>query len=273
MAPGPLLLDELAGGGLGAEEHTVEVDRNHRAPAIGRELEAGRGDAGAVIVDHHIEAAEVLDRLGHQRVARLGVAHVAHGHLALATGLADSVAHGLEMAGVAARDQHRRSAQRELARDHGADSGAAAGYDCDLAFNAEYVFQESLRPDNRGSFVRAGSIASALICGQPRQRLLRLLGHGRIGVVVGRRVLDRALIVIHCLAAIAQRLVGARQVKLGLGARRAGGDGILVVTERFGRIRSPQTGHRRVWSPPASRICRMSPPAARRSDRRAAGPS
>ena len=195
MAPGLFLLDELAGGGLGAEEHAVEVDRNHRAPSVGREFEAGRGDARAVIVDHHVEPAEVLDRLGHQRVARLGVAHVAYGHLALAAGLADSVAHGLQMAGVATRDQHGRSAQRELARDHGADSGAAAGYDCDFAFYAEYVFQGSLRPDDTGSLVRAGSIAAALLCGQPRQRLLRLLGDGRVGVVVGRRVLDRAPVV------------------------------------------------------------------------------
>ena len=66
---GALLLDELAGRRLRAEEHAVEIDRDHRAPAVGRELEAGRRDTGAVIVDHHVEAAEMLDRLGHHLVA------------------------------------------------------------------------------------------------------------------------------------------------------------------------------------------------------------
>src|SRR5208283_1547993 len=140
-AAGALLLDKLPGSRLRAKKGAVEVDRDHRAPAIGREVHAGRRDTAAVIVDHDVEAAEMLDRRGDHLVAFGGVADVDHEHLASATELANFVTHRLKMGGVAAGDQHGGAAQREFARDRDPDSSSAAGDDRNFACNAENVFQ------------------------------------------------------------------------------------------------------------------------------------
>src|SRR5712692_10021610 len=140
-AAADLLLDKLTRRRLRTKERAVKVDRDYRAPSVGREVEARRRDTAAVIVDHDVEAAKALDRLGDHLVALSGVAHVNDEHLAFAALLADIVAHGFEMLGTAARDHHRRATLGEFMGDPDTDSGAAAGHDCHFAFNAENVFQ------------------------------------------------------------------------------------------------------------------------------------
>src|SRR5208282_714851 len=138
---GALLPDELAGRRLRAEEHAVEIDSDHRAPSVGREIQRRRRDTGAVIVNQHVEAAELLDRLRHHLVALLGVADVDLSHLAFTACFANFVAHALEVFELAARDQHRRAAQRELLGDRLANSGSATGHDRNLAFDTEWILQ------------------------------------------------------------------------------------------------------------------------------------
>ncbi len=93
----------------------------------------------------------MLDRLGDHLVALVGVADVDLRHLAFAAGLADFVAHALEVLDLAARDQHRRSALRELLGDRLADPGSAAGHDGNFAFDTEWIVQNE-------NFLRWGSI-------------------------------------------------------------------------------------------------------------------
>src|SRR5271156_1526401 len=97
-----LLFHQLARRRLRAEEHAVEIDSDHRAPSVGREIERRRRDTGAVIVDQHVKAAEMLDRLGDHLVALIGVADVNLRHLAFAASLADFVAYALEVLDLAA---------------------------------------------------------------------------------------------------------------------------------------------------------------------------
>src|SRR5208282_5385288 len=100
-----------------------------------------RRDTGAVIVNQHVEAAELLDRLRHHLVALLGIADVNLSHLAFAACFANLVADALEVFDLAARDQHRCTAQRELLADRLADSGSATGHDRNLAFDTEWILQ------------------------------------------------------------------------------------------------------------------------------------
>ena len=148
---GAFLLHELARRRLRAEEHAVKIDSDHRAPSVGRQSHRRRRDTGAVIVDQHVETAELLDRLGHHLVALLGVADVDLRHLAFAAGLANFVAHLLEVLDLAARDQHGRAAQRELFCDRLADSGSAAGHNRNFAFDTEWIVQNE-------NFLRGGSL-------------------------------------------------------------------------------------------------------------------
>src|SRR5260370_23360202 len=94
-----------------------------------------------MIVNQHVEAAKMLDRFGDHLVALIGVADVNLGHLAFAAGLADFVAHALEILDLAARNQHRRSACRELLGDRLANPGAAAGHNRNFAFYTEWIVQ------------------------------------------------------------------------------------------------------------------------------------
>ena len=94
-----------------------------------------------MIVDQHVEAAELLDRFGDHFVALIGVADVHLRHLAFAAVLANLVAHALEVLELAARDQNGRTAHRELLGDRLADSGSAAGYNCDFAFDTKWILQ------------------------------------------------------------------------------------------------------------------------------------
>src|SRR5271167_3817358 len=144
------LLDELARGRLRAEENAVEVDSDHRAPSVGREVERRRRDTGAVVVDQHVEAAEMFDRLRDHLVALLGVADVNLRHLAFTTGLANFVAHALEVLDLAARDQHRRAALGELFGDRLADPGTATGHNRNFAFDTKWILQNE-------NFLRGGS--------------------------------------------------------------------------------------------------------------------
>src|SRR5579872_1785335 len=134
------MFDELTCRRLGAEEGAVEVDADHRAPSVGRQIEARRGDARAVIVDEHVDAPEMLDRGFDHRVALVGLAHLDGGELAGAAGLTDVVAHLGEIFHVAARDQHLGAARAEFLCDRFSDTGAAAGYDGHFAFDAEDIF-------------------------------------------------------------------------------------------------------------------------------------
>src|ERR1700721_1538620 len=72
---------------------------------------------------------------GHTR----GAADVVRGHLAFAAGLANFVAHALEVLDLTAGDQHRRSVRRELLGDRLADSGSAAGHNRNFAFDTEWI--------------------------------------------------------------------------------------------------------------------------------------
>ena len=94
-----------------------------------------------MIVDNYVEPSEMLYCVGDHRVARCGVAHVADRYFTSPARLANLVAGGLEMLGVAAGDQDRSAAQGEFLRDRSADSGAAAGNDRNFIFDTERIFQ------------------------------------------------------------------------------------------------------------------------------------
>src|SRR5258705_4678188 len=138
-----LLLHELTRRRLRAEKHAVEIDSDHRPPSVGRQIHARRRDTRAVIVDQHVEAAEMLDRLGDHLVALVGVADVNRGHLAFAASLADFVADLFEVFDLAARYQHGRSRRRELLGDRLANSGPSTGYDSNLAFDTKRILHNA----------------------------------------------------------------------------------------------------------------------------------
>jgi hypothetical protein len=98
-----------------------------------------------VIVDEHIEPSEGVVRAGDHGLDSSGVTHVADHALDGAPLGADLRRHGLQVLGAAARDQHLRAARGELARDRGADAGAAAGHDHRLAGDTEGIVHGRLR--------------------------------------------------------------------------------------------------------------------------------
>src|ERR1700722_20016700 len=111
-------------------EGTIKIDRYNYAPGVGGKIHAGRSDTGAMIIDHHVEAAEMLNRRGDHRVALGRVPDVTDGHLAGPAEFADFIAHWFEMPGIAAGDQHRRLTQRELAGNRDTNTSAATSNDC-----------------------------------------------------------------------------------------------------------------------------------------------
>jgi len=93
----------------------------------------------------------MLDRFGDHLVALIGVADINLRHFAFAAGLADFVAHALEVLELAARDQHRRAARCELLGDRLANPGPAAGHNRNLAFDTEWILQNE-------NFLQKGSL-------------------------------------------------------------------------------------------------------------------
>src|ERR1700683_1957376 len=102
-------------------------------------MEARRGEAGAVIVDQHVEAPEMFYRRLDHRVALLGLAHIGRGHFAGPAGFADLIADFFEVFDFAARDYHLGAARAEFLGDRFPDAGSAAGHDGHFVFDADWV--------------------------------------------------------------------------------------------------------------------------------------
>ena len=139
-----LLLAEMRHRGAADVEGAVKMHLDHGVPFLGRHVveHAVAQDAG--VVHHHVDAAEIVDRVLHDllRVLPLGDA-VGVGHRpALAVRLGDLGHHLLRRADILALTGHRRAdvvdhhlgaVRRQADRGRAADAAPRAGNDGDLA--------------------------------------------------------------------------------------------------------------------------------------------
>ncbi len=132
-APPIALGDHLAGGLLAAEPHPRKVDRDHLLPHLEGRLEKGDLLFYARVIDHHVEAAELLDGLLDQALHALRFGDVGLYGDGLASALLYLFDRLLPFFGVASVvDGHRGPFPRESECDGPADPEGRARYCGDL---------------------------------------------------------------------------------------------------------------------------------------------
>ena len=121
---------------LGEEEGPGEVDVDHLAPAVHREVVELGAPARAGVVDEDVErVAPVGDRFG-QRRAALGRREVGHDGFALTLGC-QLLGCGHDLGRLPGRDDHPASRIKQPVGDHVADPPAASGDEGGLATQRE----------------------------------------------------------------------------------------------------------------------------------------
>ncbi len=117
-----------------AVPEAVDVDVQHRAPLVLRDVERGAVEADAGVVDEHVDGPELgRDRLEHRVDAR-GIGDVGGDRER-----AELARHRLGAGGVARGDRHARAGLAERPGERLPDTAIAAGDDGDLAVEPERV--------------------------------------------------------------------------------------------------------------------------------------
>ena len=129
---GALGLAPVAHGRAGGQEVAAEVDADHGVPVVLGHLGDRPVAEDARVVDQGVQAAELADGRGDERVGHVGVGHITVDGDSPAPGgddlLDDGLAHGL----VVLRHHHGGALVRALQRLAAADATARAGDDHDL---------------------------------------------------------------------------------------------------------------------------------------------
>ena len=114
--------------GVGAQEHRVEIDRDHAPPhLVGEVAEIRGGRAAAGIVEQHVDAAEIRFDLREQVVHLGRIGHVGLHHQGMSAGLHASglLQHLLAPPG----QRHRPAVAHQCQRRCAPDAAARAGDD------------------------------------------------------------------------------------------------------------------------------------------------
>ena len=122
---------------LAAEEHAVDVDLDHRVPAVGADVLDLGAEGSAGVVDHDVHATHVLRGALHQALDRVFLADVDGLAEGATPELLDLLHHGVEVLLLAAADHDVGAGPGELDGDGAADPHAASRDDGDLLLQRE----------------------------------------------------------------------------------------------------------------------------------------
>src|SRR5215510_6929484 len=122
---------------LAAEEHAVDVDLDHRVPAVGADVLDLGAERRARVVDHDVEPPHFLRGALDQGLDGVLLAHVHRLAEGAAPELFDLLHHGLEVLLLAAADHDIGAGLGELHGNGAADAHAASGDDGDLLLERE----------------------------------------------------------------------------------------------------------------------------------------
>src|SRR5215470_13563563 len=122
---------------LAAEEDAVDVDLDHRVPAVGANVLDLGAERRARVVDHDVDAPHLLRGALDQALDGVFLAHVHRLAEGAAPELLDLLHHGLEVLLLAAADHDIGAGLGELHGDGAADTHAASGDDGDLLLERE----------------------------------------------------------------------------------------------------------------------------------------
>src|SRR6266481_4675047 len=139
---------------LAAEEDAVDVDLDHRVPAVDADVLGLGAERRARVVDHDVDPTHLLRGALDQRLDRVLLAHVHRLAEGAAAELGDLGHHGLEVLLLAAADHDIGARLGELDGDGAADADAASRDDGDLLLERE---RRRRHGTSRGFPLRSGS--------------------------------------------------------------------------------------------------------------------